>query len=141
MGTSKLLCHYVPELEAVHSVDKGPEGRLKAFYYATINGSGVFFSLRKWNSSGVNKLTPAMWCLNGLKRKDPHSPDGMETAWNEPDTGPMGETDTPPDTPTDSSDRSSPPDDLSRLVERVELESPRCVDAPTDIEDGRRRRS
>ena len=79
----------VPVPLTMHSVDNGPADRLRPLFHVNISQNGV----QKIPSvHGTNIEEAGWWCLNGLKRKDPHADEGRETAWNQPDTGPKGKT-------------------------------------------------
>ena len=75
----------VPVPLTMHSVDNGPEERLRPLFCVNI-------SQNKVHKIPVPSEDPVWWCLNGLKRKDISSDEGKETAWNQPDTGPKGKT-------------------------------------------------
>ena len=77
----------VPVPLTMHSVDNGPEDRLRPLFCVNISQNGVD---KIPSADGTNIYEPGWWCLNGLKRKDISSDEGRETAWNQPDTGPKG---------------------------------------------------
>ena len=79
----------VPVPLTMHSVDNGPEERLRPLFCVNISQNKVH---KIPSADGGAEKDPVLWCLNGLKRKDIHSDEGRETAWNQPDTGPKGKT-------------------------------------------------
>jgi hypothetical protein len=94
----------VPVPLTMHSVDNGPEDRIRPLFCVNISQNGV----HKIPSPSDDAV---WWCLYGLKRKDPHSDEGKETLWNQPDTGPKGKTKSGAD--RSSSGTTSTPDPKS----------------------------
>ena len=99
----------VPVPLTMHSVDNGPEERLRPLFCVNISQNGVH---KIPSADGTNVQDPVLWCLNGLKRKDISSDEGQETAWNQPDTGPKGKVKSGAD--RSSSGTTSTPDPASR---------------------------
>ena len=95
----------VPVPLTMHSVDNGPEERLRPLFCVNISQNNV-------HKIPVPSEDPVWWCLNGLKRKDISSDEGRETAWNQPDTGPKGKVKSGAD--RSSSGTTSTPDPASR---------------------------